>query len=162
KNAELKLTQLGLKYRIANQPSTSVTTNFGISQDPSSGVPVPKGTVVTLNVSSGKPKTNVPPHLIGETLQQALSDLSNAGLHQRIRYVHSDKPSGSITATAPKSGTRRFVGSPDTLNVSSGPRQVLVPNVAGDQYLSAVSALKGQDFVPTRRDVSDSAAIGQV
>ena len=162
RNAELKLTQLGLKYRIALEPSSSVTTNFVISQDPSSGVPVPKGTVVTLNVSSGKPKTNVPPHLIGETLQQALSDLSNAGLHQRIRYVHSDKPSGSITATAPKSGARVFVGSQVALNVSSGPKQILVPNVAGDQYLSAVSALKGQGFAPTRRDVSDPAPIGQV
>jgi serine/threonine-protein kinase len=163
KNAEFKLTQLGLKYRITSAPSNTVNPYFVISQDPNSGVPVQKGAVVTLTISSGKPKTHVPAHLVGETLQQALSDLSNAGLHQRIRYVPSIKQaSGSVTATDPKSGTVVFVGSLVALNVSTGPKQVPVPNVVGDQYPDAVSALKGQGFAPTRTDVSDPAPIGQV
>ena len=105
KNAELKLTQLGLKSRLAQRRATRCSTDFVISQDPNAGVPVPKGAVVTLTVSSGKPKTTRPaPPRRRDAATGALRSLQRRPAPENPLRPLGQRRRGSVTATAPGRG----------------------------------------------------------
>jgi serine/threonine-protein kinase len=162
-NAVLKLQQQGLGAKVVPVPSDTVLKGFVISQSPTPGTKRAKGFAVTLQVSSGKPRTVVPTTLIGETLQQAESDVAHAHLTYRQRSVPSKSvPSGSVTATHPTPGTTVLEGTVVTLNVSTGPKEIPVPDVVGDPYQNGVGALEGQGFKTVRRDVSSAEPDGNI
>ena len=117
-----------------------------ISQNPAPGDRVAKETIVTLTVSSGAPKTTVPA-LANLPAAQAQTLLENAGLKMTVHYVPSSTvPEGSVTASNPGKGTTVLVGSTVDVNVSTGPKQVGVPNVVGQPYENAAGQLKGAGF----------------
>jgi serine/threonine-protein kinase len=162
KDAELNLQQEGLQTQTVASPSATVPQTFVISQNPAPGVRVAKPTIVTLTVSTGKPKTTVPT-LVNLPLGQAQTDLANAGLKVRPQSVFSAKvPAGSVTYSSPAGGTTVLVGSLVTVFVSQGPRQVGVPSVIGMPYANAYGTLKGAGFNVTRSDAANAAPVGQV
>jgi serine/threonine-protein kinase len=162
KNAELILHQQGLQTKAVEQASDKVAQGLVISQDPAPGTRVAKGTIVTLNVSTGAPKTTVPA-LTNLPQAQAQTVLENAGLKMEVHYVSSgDVPEGSVTASNPSKGTEVLVGSTVTVNVSTGPKQVGVPGVVGQPYENAAGQLKGAGFAVSRVDVANAAPVDQV
>ena len=84
----------GLKPNVVRQPSTTVDETFVISQTPKPGDHIPKNNFVTIYVSTGPPKTEVP-DVVGEQQDQALSDLQDAKLKGKTVQVESNKPEGS-------------------------------------------------------------------
>jgi serine/threonine-protein kinase len=162
KNAELILHQQGLQTHTVEHSSTTVAEGLVISQNPSPGTRVAKGTLVTLTASSGAPKVAVPA-LTGLSQAAAQTTLENAGLKMNVHYVPSaDVPEGTVTASSPGKGTTVLVGSTVDVNVSSGPKQVGVPGVVGQPYENAAGQLKGAGFNVSRVDVANAAPVDQV
>jgi serine/threonine-protein kinase len=91
-------------------------------QNPAEGSDAPKTQLITLTVSSGPSKVNVP-DVTGQSAAEAGGALGNAGLTvSRTQNESSDTiPSGEVTRTDPPAGTSVNKGSGVTVFVSSGP-----------------------------------------
>jgi serine/threonine-protein kinase len=129
---------------------------YVFKQDPQPGEKIEKGNYVTIFSSAGPPQTDVP-SVVGEPLDQALSDLRAANLKWKIQQVDNDAPQGQVFAQSPKAGARVDESSSVTLKVSKGPKPVIVPSVVGSTFESANSALLGAGFAVRRKDVDDNA-----
>jgi beta-lactam-binding protein with PASTA domain/tRNA A-37 threonylcarbamoyl transferase component Bud32 len=125
---------------------------YVFDQSPKAGDRTQKGNFVTIYVSLGPPKTDVP-SVVGEPLDQALNDLQDAKLKGKAVPTESDKPQGVVVSQTPKAGASVDEGSRVTLRVSKGPQPVAVPNVIGQSFESASSTLLGLGFVVGRRDI---------
>jgi eukaryotic-like serine/threonine-protein kinase len=145
----------GLRVQVVRQYSDKPET-YVFKQDPQPGEKIEKGNYVTIFSSAGPPQTDVP-SVIGEPLDQALSDLRAANLRWKIQQVDNDAPQGQVFAQSPKAGARVDESSSVTLKVSKGPKPVIVPGVVGSTFESANSALLGSGFAVRRKDVEDNA-----
>src|SRR5579871_24471 len=151
KDAETDLQAQGLQTQLTHASSSTVQPELVISQNPGPGVRVSKQTIVTLQVSTGIAKTKVPT-LANLPLAQAQTQLANSKSVQV----------GYVITSAPKAGAEVPVDSIVTLTVSSGPKQVVVPSVVGEQYENAASAVKGAGFSVAKTDTANAAPSGQV
>ena len=143
------------------QPDSDVERGLVVSQDPETPQRVDPGTFVTIIVSSGKPKVRVP-NLVGRTRDEAVAELSDANLRANVVEVNSSEQSGIVLATSPKAGETVVEGTTVRVNVSKGPKPVAVPNVVGQQYASAESALQGLGFGVARANVESDEPAGIV
>lgn len=76
-----------------------------ISQNPKSGLEVPKNTPVDLVVSDGpQPKTVKVPGVVGAALEGAKETLTSSLLNYEVEYQSSDKPEGTVIAQNPGAG----------------------------------------------------------
>jgi serine/threonine-protein kinase len=146
----------GLRVQVVRQYSADTPETYVFKQDPQPGEKIEKGNYVTVFSSAGAPKTDVP-SVVGEPLDQALSDLRAANLKWKIQHVDNNAPQGQVITQTPKSGARVDQGSSVTLKVSNGPKPVIVPSVVGSTFESANSALLGAGFAVRRKDVDDNA-----
>ena len=110
-------------------------------------------------MSTGLPKTNVP-DVVGQSRDEAVSELVSAGLKANVVAINSLEPVNTVLATAPKAGTELIEGATVRVNVSKGPKPITVPNVIGSAFESAQSTLQGAGFAVAREEVEDPAAAG--
>jgi eukaryotic-like serine/threonine-protein kinase len=129
------------------------TTEEGkvFDQDPESGERIERGNIVTIHVSQGKRKVDVP-SVAGLNVAEAVARLKDAGLEPNPVPVFSDKPEGTVIAQDPGEGKRVVEGTSIRINVSQGARPIAVPDVVGRSFESAKSALEGEGFVVKRTD----------
>ena len=123
-----------------------------IHQDPAGGAEADEGSTVRLIVSIGAPEVTVPT-VEGFSQERAVRELSRAGCGERedtnlcgfkveVRQESSDRiDEGDAIRTSPQGGTTAKVGSRVLLFVSTGPRQVEVPDVIGLARESAEATL---------------------
>ena len=156
-----KIRAAGLKELVQREPNADVEVGIVSEQDPQPGDRTEKGNFVTIIVSTGPKKVDVP-NVIGQNRDQAVSALTSAGLKPNVVPVNSLEPVNTVLATAPKAGTEVLEGTAVRVNVSSGPKPVAVPNVIGSAFESAQSTLQGVGFAVARNDVEDPAAAGTV
>jgi beta-lactam-binding protein with PASTA domain/tRNA A-37 threonylcarbamoyl transferase component Bud32 len=144
----------GLKPNPVRRPNadTRFPETYVFDQSPKAGDRTQKGNFVTIYVSTGPPKTDVP-SVVGEPLDKALSDLQDAKLKGRAIPTDSDKPQGEVISQSPKAGASVDEGSSVRLRVSKGPQPVAVPNVIGQTFETASSTLQARGFAVARRDV---------
>ena len=126
-------------------PSADTAVGLVFEQDPGRGTKTDKGNLVTILVSTGKPKTRVP-GVVGQSVADAVQTLANSKLKASAVEINSDKPVNTVTAQDPKAGTVLVEGSSVRINVSKGPKPIAVPSVVGQPYPSAVSVLQGAGF----------------
>jgi eukaryotic-like serine/threonine-protein kinase len=143
-----------------HKASATIQSGFVISTKPAAGDTAPKGSTVTLVVSTG-PKSVTLPDLRGQPLADALKKLSDLGLPPGAPVQISSKlPSGEVVRTNPPPG----VIDPTTvvtLFVSNG--NVRVPNVVGMTCAQATTTLQGFNLQANCVDApSDTAPAGQV
>jgi eukaryotic-like serine/threonine-protein kinase len=153
-----KIRALGLRANPVRQPNADprFPETYVFQQTPRPGDKTPKNNFVTIYVSLGPPKTDVP-SVVGEPLDKALSDLQDAKLKGKAFPTESDKPLGQVISQSPTAGASVKQGSQVKLKVSKGPKPVAVPNVIGSTFDSANSILLGIGFAVLRKDVkSDS------
>jgi serine/threonine-protein kinase len=126
---------------------SSRTTQFGLvfKQSPVAGKRVPKGSEVTIWVSTGLPKAVVP-DLVNKSSTDAVADLTHLGLKPRVRQVPSSTPAGTVLAQDPKAGIKLPVGQVVWINVSKGPQPVSVPTVINEPIDQASSELQALGF----------------
>jgi beta-lactam-binding protein with PASTA domain/tRNA A-37 threonylcarbamoyl transferase component Bud32 len=153
-DAVAKINAAGLRANPVRQPQADprFPETYVFSQTPKPGDRTQKHNFVTIYVSLGPPKTEVP-SVVGEPLDRALSDLQDAKLQGKSVRVESDKPAGQVVSQSPTAGASVEQGSKVTLRVSKGPQPIGVPNVIGSTFESAQSTLLGMGFAVSRLDV---------
>ena len=127
-----------------------------IGQSPEAGTKVDKGSKVTLQVSTGPGKRNVP-LVVGLSLNRATDALKRAGLFADSSSRHSATvKKGLVITVDPPEGTSVDAGTHVRLVVSSGPVQVKVPDVLDQDANAAHDTLRnaGLKFTDTQ-EVSD-------
>ncbi|HAM03600.1 MAG TPA: hypothetical protein DCQ30_15460 [Acidimicrobiaceae bacterium] len=97
--ATTTLQAVSLKAQCQNTYSTTVPSGQVVSWSPTGQAP--QGTTVVVQISQGPPPVPVP-NLLGDTLQQALTALQNAGLQPGNI---SGRGSGRVVQTSPSTGT---------------------------------------------------------
>jgi serine/threonine-protein kinase len=115
--ADAVLRFVGLESRVVTQSSSTVSAGTVISSNPSPGQSIRRGTVVTLNVSSGPRQVTVPP-VINESRGSAIGALQDKGflVAVKIAPVTSGSQDGKVIAQSPNGGTAA-VGSTVTITV---------------------------------------------
>jgi beta-lactam-binding protein with PASTA domain len=159
--ARQKLEAEGFKVNVKEQPNDTVDKGAVIDQDPPAGGTAPRGSTVTILVSTGKEKVQVPA-VKGFTLAQAFSMLADARLKANPVFLYSDATPNSVTGQDPKAGKEVLVGTSVRINISRGLQPLSVPNVVGQPYANAEKALKSGGFAVTRSDVEADQPLGQV
>jgi serine/threonine-protein kinase len=144
----------GLRVQVVRQYNADprFPETYVFKQDPQPGEKIEKGNYVTIFSSLGPPKSDVP-SVVGEPLDQALSDVKAANLKSKVTRVDNNAPQDQVVAQSPKAGAKVDQSSTVTLKVSKGPQPVIVPSVIGSTFDSANSALLGRGFAVRRKDV---------
>jgi len=113
---------------------------------------VVKGTTVRINVSKGPKPVAVPP-VIGLTYDQAANELEDAGFLVARTDVESNEPDGVVVNQDPEANSAQAKGSTVTLQVSSGPSTVGVPDVVGTTESAARDTLVASGLKVTVEEV---------
>lgn len=149
--ATKKLREAGFLVREEEDFSTEVGENRVISVEPGQGESLERGSTVTIVVSSGAERVDVP-----SVLQQSRADaeatLEDAGFEVSVREMESDEEVGTVLAQDPRAGTARPKGSRVTITVAKESEAVEVPNVVGQSSAEATAALSGAGFTVLPRD----------
>lgn len=136
--------------------------NQVIDQDPDAGLEAEEGSTVTLTVSSGPPLREVP-DVVGEPRDKAVKELNDAGFEVDLQEQPSTEVAeGLVSRTLPSAGTERRGGSRIQVFVSSGPREVEVPNVIGSSRSAAVAQLRGEGLEASVEESPSDEPRGQV
>ncbi|MFJ9086516.1 Stk1 family PASTA domain-containing Ser/Thr kinase [Streptomyces sp. NPDC102384] len=126
--------------------SDQIAKGSVISTDPGAGETRKAGSAVVLVVSKGSP-VDVP-DVTGESEQDAIADLEDAGLKAEIstKRVNSEEDKGSVARQSPAEGKQLAEGDTVTLTISKGPVMVEVPDVTGQKVDEAKSQLSAAGF----------------
>jgi eukaryotic-like serine/threonine-protein kinase len=151
----------GLRPNVVKRYNVETQRGIVYGQSPQAGERIDKGNRVTIRVSLGKPKSDVP-SVTGLSLADARSRLDGAQLKYETHDVFSTKPNGIVTAQDPPAGKTVVQGTTVVLSVSQGPRPIAVPPVVGQTYDSASSELQTAGFVVARRDEESTQPAGIV
>ena len=154
-DAMAKIHGKGLRGKTDPQPSSSVAEGFVFGQSPDPGTRVNKGNQVTITVSTGKPKTDVP-EIVGKSEADAVAALTGAKLEFKSLQVPSDQPAGQVLAQDPKPGVKVTEGTIVHFTVSKGPTPVAVPSVLGLNVATANSTLQGAGFKVGSQSIDSS------
>ncbi|MGB8178855.1 MAG: Stk1 family PASTA domain-containing Ser/Thr kinase [Acidimicrobiales bacterium] len=153
-NAISSLKAKKLVYKIVQTATVptgqSAAPNTVLSESPAAGQTVQSGTTVILTVLSPSAKYPLG-SLSGETTAAAGASLATQGLTVGpITRVCSDTyRQGLVVATNPASGSLVTQGQAITLELSSGPCTVFMPNVVNDTESVADQLLQSQGLTPS-------------
>ena len=157
-NAKALVRKDHFQPHVVYQANADVEVGTVFAQDPIEGTTIGRGSQVTLTVSTGKPKVAVP-GVVGKSLADAVAALTSAKLQANPQDVPSDQTAGTVIAQDPKVGTVVVEGSRVRINVSKGPKQIVLPAVVGITYDTASAQLQAAGFAVRRLDVeSDQPA----
>jgi len=160
------LDDAGLKAEIGD-PAYSETVPVGrvVATDPDPGSKVLTGGTVTLTLSLGKERYDVP-KLKGKTEDQAQDALANTHLtYGTTKERWSDTvPTGTVITSTPPAGTTLRPGTAVDLVVSKGPKPVTLRDWVGKSADDALAWLKakGLDGAVVSEEYSDTVADGGV
>jgi len=141
------LTADGFAVRAGHRQVHSNTVAKGMAVGTSPAGRVPKGTAVTILVSSG-PFTSVVPQVKGEKQNDAQAALQRAHLPFTITKVGSNQPVGTATGTSPPAGTTWPQTKTVTIMIAAGPP---LPNFTG-MDIGAAEQLASQYQVNLQRE----------
>jgi serine/threonine-protein kinase len=143
--AVAKLEEAGLEADVEEQPDPEALPGIVFEQNPRAGSRLQKGDSVTILVSTGPRKVDVP-RLVGKQYDDAIQILDDAGLKWRKEEVFSKKPPGQVVRQNPKAGEQLAEGSTVILTVSKGIERVAVPDVLQQTEESARQELAAAGF----------------
>jgi serine/threonine-protein kinase len=163
--AESQLRDLGLQYTEDLEPSSTVTANQVIDQDPKAGTQLQKGKTVTLKISTGAPFVAVP-DVTGQPTNMAHTTLQSAGfmVGQDVPQASDTVPIGNVISMNPPAGTKIDPKATTViLSVSSGPANVTVPDERLKDVATAAAELGQAGFnVTQQQQPSPTVPAGQV
>jgi serine/threonine-protein kinase len=116
--AVTKLRAAGFKAKASEVFSTKPSGTV-VAQNPAAGERAEKGSQVTLGVSKGQKRAQVP-DVVGQPSANAQAALKTAGFAYTIVVVPSNQARGTVVSQAPAGGTTAPQGSKVRLNVASG------------------------------------------
>ena len=151
----------GFEAKVVRRPNADVQPRYVFQQEPEPGTRLPKDSIVTVIVSTGKPKVTVP-FVVGKSRDTAVAELTQRDLEATVVEVNSERQSGIVTAQNPRAGTVLVSGASVRINVSKGPKPVAVPNVVGSSYDVAAAQLQLAGFTVGRVEVESDRPAGEV
>ena len=172
--ATATLLDAGLKVRTRLVPSDEQEGTV-LDQSPAAGEEVSRGTLIALQIAEPRatpPPTTEPatvrvPNLVGMRAADARSRLRTLGLRSTQRPVESARAAGEVVSHSPGAGAEAREGATVTLNVSSGPASVAIPDVVGLNEAAAIQELEAAGFVvrvvdePTIEPTEDGVVLQQ-
>ncbi len=159
--ASTAITSAGLVVgTVTMQSSSTVPSGDVVSESPSASISVNVGSSVNLVMSSGPAQVLVP-NVAGNTQSAASTTIASAGLVVGTVTMQSSStvPSGDVVSESPSAGISVNVGSSVNLVMSSGPAQVLVPNVAGNTQSAASTAIASAGLVVGTLTMQSSSTV---
>ena len=160
--AVTKITEAGLRPEVDREYSGKVPIGIVFDQNPQAGDHVKKGDSVLIVVSKGKVKVEVP-EVRGETAEDAIRKLVQAGLDAKTYEVTSSKATGTVTGQSPAPGTMVVKGTTVRINVSKGLPPVIVPSdVIGRNASDAQSELEQLGFNVSQQEADSTKPKGTV
>jgi serine/threonine-protein kinase len=159
--AEVILGDAGFEVAVRSVPNDAPAQTV-LEQDPLAGHSADKGSTVTITVSSGLGTVVVPP-VAGQSKKQATKALRDLGLRPKQRNVPSSTvKAGLAIGTVPAAGSELARGKRIELDISSGPKAVLVPSVIGSQQDAADTQIRDAGLIPDFENRDSDAPAGQV
>ena len=152
----------GFKVTPKLVPDESVPPGRVISQSPRGGAPAPPGSAVTINVSQGPEKTEVP-RVVGESVESATSILEQAGFEVDTQEANSSEPHGTVLSQQPEGGSQAKDGATVLLTLASGKNEV--PDVSNTDRDDAIDQLNKAGFSAQQGDevpTSDQSLDGRI
>lgn len=118
-----------------------------LAQSPVPGTLVARGAAVALTVAKAPPVAGTVPDVGGQTQAQATDVLTAAGFTVKVVVrASADVPAGNVIDQDPVAGVQAVTGSTVTINVSSGPEPVTVPDVTTKTQADATNTLTDAGF----------------
>jgi eukaryotic-like serine/threonine-protein kinase len=146
-----------LEPRVVREFNDETEEGRVFDQDPESGERIERGNIVTIHVSQGKRKVDVP-DVQGLGVAEAVARLKDAGLEPNPVEVFSQERPGTVLAQDPAAGQRVVEDTRVRINVSQGAKPIAVPNVVSRSYDDAKTALEEDGFVVRRVDQNSNIA----
>lgn len=146
--AREELEGMGLKMEVAENeiPSDDIEEGRIVKSDPEKGERVKEGDTITVYLSSGKEKGEVP-RVIGSSVDEAEAILKAAGYQLgSVKYIESDEEEGTVIDQDPGEGTEMEKDGRVNIWVSEGTDEVDVPSVTGRNYDEAREILENAGF----------------
>ena len=142
-DATARLDKAGFQVDPEFRFNDAVPEDRVIGTEPAAGTPVRTGTTITLLISRGSDKVEVP-DVTGLDDQEALRALEDAELAGNVVQRDDDAPAGEVVSQSPGAGRMVPRNSQVTIFVSTG--AVSIPDVLGQTRKSAVTELKREGF----------------
>jgi serine/threonine-protein kinase len=143
-----RLKELGIRFRETSATSLTVPKGSVAATRPGAGSVLKSGQVVTVVVSAGRPKVDIP-EVAGRPADDARAVLAAAHLQARTERVFDDNiPKGQAAGTDPPAGSKVPWGSTVVLRLSKGPDLVEVPEVVGLSKQEASERLRAAGLRP--------------
>lgn len=156
--------EAGFEVEIVDGYSESVPVGGIVSQDPGVGDRIRRGATITVVVSQGPERYQVP-NLAGLPEDKAREELSKFNAEVKVEHEYSvDIRAGEVTRTDPAAGEEVKAGTPVTVFVSDGFPPLTVPNVVGkseDDARADITA-EGLELGEVTRTHSDTIDAGLV
>ncbi|MFI0778786.1 Stk1 family PASTA domain-containing Ser/Thr kinase [Streptomyces sp. NPDC021212] len=145
-DAEKKLRDAGLDVKVVQDYSDVVDKNKVISSKPGVGERIRSTGTVTIHVSQGPPRAEVP-NVVGRPLTEAKQKIADAGLKVGTvtRKFSDETPQNSVLRTTPGPDAVRRPDTPVDIVVSMG-ESIDIPDVIGDDPSDARSELSDAGF----------------
>ena len=163
--AERKLAEAGLRAALGEtRPSVTAPRRYVLAQTPAAGTAVGSEVVVTLDVSAGQLRVAVP-SVVGMSRDEAIAAVraANLELGQVIERPGS-KARGTVLSSQPEAGQQVPQGSPVEIVVSTGPSELLMPDVVGRELFEVRATLEqlGLKIGETQYDSTSALPTGLV
>ncbi|MER6145613.1 Stk1 family PASTA domain-containing Ser/Thr kinase [Streptomyces sparsogenes] len=144
--ARKKLEDSGFDVKVVSEFSDVVDKGKVISTDPDVGERIRDTGTVTLHVSRGPQRAEVP-NVVGMPFNKAKQQLADANLSvgKVTKTFSNETPQGSVLRTDPVAGTERRPDTPVAIVVSRGP-EIEIPDVVGESEEDARSELTEAGF----------------
>ncbi|MER5323613.1 Stk1 family PASTA domain-containing Ser/Thr kinase [Streptosporangium roseum] len=156
------LTDLGLTVKTVEKFDEESEKGTVIETSPAAGTAVDKGAEVTLTVSKGVEKAEVP-NVVNMTTDEAKAALEEAGFVASVRTKASSGPQGKVLETNPEAGKKAPKGS--TVQIYVPKEAVEVPGVANLTVNDAKRMLKEAGFkykiVEQESDLPEGTVLSQ-
>jgi len=139
--ATAALKKRDLEANFISETSSTVAENHVIRTDPGAGIIASKGDEITVYVSSGAKKIDVP-DVTGKTLEEAQKTMQDAGfaLGQVSQSESPTVAANIVMSTDPSPGSTAHEG--DTINFTVSNGQVMLPDLTGQSVAVATSMLQ--------------------
>ena len=141
--AERKLAEAGLKATLGEtRPSLLAPRRYVLAQTPAAGTAVGPEVVVTLDISAGQLRVAVPT-VTGMSRNDAITALRGANLEVgQIIERPGSQARGTVLSSQPEGGQQVPQGSPVDIVVSTGPTELLMPDVVGRELFEVRATLE--------------------
>ncbi|MFD7015088.1 Stk1 family PASTA domain-containing Ser/Thr kinase [Streptomyces sp. NPDC059161] len=160
-DAEKLATNAGVKMSVTkNEPCADQPKGNICSQNPANGN-MKKGETVSVTVSTGAPKIEVP-DVTQKDKDSATQLLQSKGFQVKTKEVESSSTPGTVDSQDPQGGSQAEKNSTVTLTIAKK-QATKLPDVTGTDYNAAVQQLSALGFTNvSRQDVDSDKPLNQI